>query len=147
MSNLSKRNDDWITDEKVPDPEGLNPKGWITIVRPLSPRKTTKGGIIIPDQLQDDIQYLTTVGKVLAIGPLAFTQDDLLEPVIDPEGYIVGHKFNPWYQVGDYVTYAKYAGAKRIYKGVKLLFLARDTEVLDVISDPHDIDSMYNLGG
>lgn len=146
MGNLSMRNDEWISDDKIPDPEGLNPKGWITIVRPLSPRKKTKGGIILPDKLTDDIQYLTTVGRVLAIGPLAFTSDDLQTPEFDEEGHITGKRYEPWYQVGDYVTYAKFAGAKRIFKGVKLIFLSREIEVLDVVQDPHDIDSMYNLG-
>lgn len=142
----SLKNDEWISSADVPDPEGLSPKGWMLVIRPLSARKVTKGGIIIPDSTKDDMQYLTTVGRVLAMGPLSYTHSDLLEPIIQDSGEISGYRYSPWCQVGDYVTYAKYAGAKRVFKGVKLLFMA-DKEILDVVPDPHDIDPLYNLGG
>lgn len=141
---VSKQNDEWVSDNEAPDPTGIRPVGWRIVVRPVAIREKTKGGIIIPGKLKDDLAYLTTVGKVLAIGPLAYTRDDLLEPVVDAEGFITGHKVRPWCKVGDYVTYGKYAGAKRVFRGVKIL-LINDDEVIDVVDTPDDIDPNFNL--
>ena len=52
-------NDQWITDNEVSDPAVLPEiPGYHILIRPLSVRSETKGGIIMPDSLKDDIQYL-----------------------------------------------------------------------------------------
>ena len=66
-------NDQWITDNEVADPDILPElPGYHILIRPLSVRSETKGGIIMPDSLKDDVQYLTTVGKVVKVGELAY---------------------------------------------------------------------------
>ena len=72
------KNDLWITDvDEVPDPSPLpNLPGFHVLVRPVSVKSITKGGIFIPDSTRDDMSYLTTVGQVLALGDLAYKEVD-----------------------------------------------------------------------
>tara|TARA_R100000697_G_scaffold65089_1_gene77939 strand:+ start:60 stop:467 length:408 start_codon:yes stop_codon:yes gene_type:complete len=124
-------NDEWITDAEIPDPDVL-PKlpGYHILVRPVSIKGQTKGGILLPDSTKSDMAYLTTVGRVLVIGNLAY-QDK---------------KFNntPWCEIGDYVCYGKHSGNRFIYKGVQLLLLF-DDEIKMVVEDSKDLDPTYNL--
>ena len=61
-------NDDWISEEEVADPKELpSIPGFHVLIRPVTAKKKTKGGIIIPSKLQDDLSYLTTVGRVLKL--------------------------------------------------------------------------------
>jgi co-chaperonin GroES (HSP10) len=126
------KNDEWIADIDVPDPKVL-PKltGFHVLVRPVSVKRQTKGGIILPDSTRDDIAYLTTVGRVVALGDLAYEDKSKF-----PKG--------PWCDVGDYVSYGKHSGVKLIYKGVKLLLIF-DDQVIMTVSDPTDLDTSYNL--
>ena len=67
------KNDLWITDkEDVPDPSPLPElPGYHVLVRPISVKSQTKGGIFIPDSTKEDMSYLTTVGQV--IGTVSYT--------------------------------------------------------------------------
>lgn len=131
---LSKalKNDEWIADGDVPDPDHLPTlTGLHILVRPVSIKSKTRGGILLPDSTKDDIAYLTTVGRVLALGDLAYEDKDKF-----PKG--------PWCNVGDYVCYGKHAGVKMKYRGVKLLLLF-DDQVIMKVDDPSDLDTSYNL--
>lgn len=131
MGNAMK-NDEWITVGEAPDPKVL-PRipGYHLLVRPVSVKKETKGGIILPDSTVNDISYLTTVGKVLAIGETAYEDENKF-----PKG--------AWCSVGDYVCYGKHAGQKFFYKGVRLLLLF-DDQISMVIEDPKELDPTFNL--
>lgn len=124
----------WITPDDVED---LTAKelpvlpGYHVLIRPVSIKKETKGGIIMPDKVVDDIAYLTTVGRVIGLGSLAYDDQDKF-----PLG--------PWCEVGDYVCYAKMTGQKFVYKGYKLL-LIYDDQVIMKVDDPHVLDTTYNL--
>ena len=128
------KNDLWITDlEEVPDPSPLPAlPGFHVLVRPVSVKSITKGGIFIPDSIKDDMSYLTTVGQVLQLGDLAYLDKDKF-----PGG--------AWCTVGDYVCYGKHAGTKLFYKGVRLILLFDDQIVMRV-EDPKDLDPTFNLG-
>ena len=125
------KNDEWITDEEVADPSPL-PKipGYHILVRPVSVKSATKGGIILPDSTKSDMAYLTTVGRVIKVGDLAY-QDD---------------KFSngAWCQEGDYVCYGKHTGSKFFYKGVNLLLLF-DDDIKMVVEDAKDLAPTFNL--
>ena len=125
-------NDQWITDNTVADPEVLpEVPGYHILVRPLSVRNETKGGIIMPDTLRDDIQYLTTLGRVVKVGELAYKDK---------------HKFpqGAWCSGGDFVCYGKHTGQKFIYKGVRYLLIYDDQVIMKIV-DPSDVDPMYSL--
>lgn len=125
-------NDAWNTNEEVPDPDVLPViPGYHLLIRPVSVKKETKGGIILPDSTRDDIAYLTTVGKVLAVGKDAYKDNDRY-----PNG--------PWCKEGDYVCYGKHSGQKFFYKGVRLILLL-DDQISMIVDDPKELDPTYNL--
>ena len=125
------KNDEWITEENVKDPSPLPEiPGYHILVRPVSVKQATKGGIILPDSTKSDMAYLTTVGRVLKIGNLAY-QDSKFDG-------------KPWCKEGDYVCYGKHTGDKFLYKGVQLLLLFDDA-IKMVVKDAKDLDPTFNL--
>jgi len=129
----SVKNDLWITDpEEVGDPEVL-PKipGFHVLIRPVSVKSQTKGGILLPDSTKEDMSYLTTVGKVIVLGDLAYMDKNKF-----PSG--------AWCNVGDYVCYGKHTGTKLLYKGVRFILLF-DDQITMVVGDPKDLDPTFNL--
>ena len=127
-------NDSWITKNDVPDPEVLPQlPGYHVLVRPVTIKAETKGGIILPEKARDDIAYLTTVGRVLKVGELAYE---------DREKFLGG----AWCRVGDYVCYQKLTGTKFVYKGIKLLLLF-DDQIIMKVDNPEDLDTTLVLGG
>lgn len=123
-------NDQWLTEESVPDPTPL-PRipGVGILVRPVPTRRKSAGGILIPDSVRADMDYLNTVGRVVALGELAFMDEDI-------------YRTGPWVKPGDYVVYAKYAGSKIWWKGVKLL-LVKAASIELVVEKPEWLDSNF----
>ena len=129
----SVKNDLWITDpEEVADPEVLPElPGFHILIRPVSVKNQTKGGILLPDSTKEDMSYLTTVGKVIVLGDLAYMDKDKF-----PTG--------AWCNVGDYVCYGKHTGTKLLYKGVRFILLF-DDQINMKVGDPKDLDPTFNL--
>ena len=126
-------NSDWITDEGVEIKKEDLPQlpGYYVLVKPVSIKNKTKGGILLPDSTKDDIAYLTTVGRVLKLGDLAYA---------DKEKFPLGS----WCQEGDYVAYGKLIGQKFVYKSVKLLLLF-DDQIIMKLDNPASLDPTFNL--
>ena len=126
------KNDLWITDDDQRDP-GVLPDlpGYHILVRPISIKETTKGGILLPDSTREYISYLTTVGRVLKLGELAYQ---------DPDKFPNG----AWCKKNDYIAYGKHVGQKLFYKGVRLLLLF-DDQVIMKVENPTDLDPTFNL--
>jgi len=133
MGNALK-NDEWIDiEDEVSDPTNLPElPGFHVLVRPVSVKSKTKGGIFIPDSTKDDISYLTTVGEVIGLGELAYKDENKF-----PNG--------AWCNVGDYVCYGKHAGTKLFYQGIRLILLF-DDQIIMRVDDPKDLDPTFNLG-
>jgi len=129
----SVKNDLWITDpEEVEDPEVLPElPGFHVLIRPVSVKSQTKGGILLPDSTKEDMSYLTTVGKVVVLGNLAY---------MDKNKFPAG----AWCNVGDYVCYGKHTGTKLFYKGVRFILLF-DDQITMKVEDPKDLDPTFNL--
>jgi co-chaperonin GroES (HSP10) len=155
QAGMPRAEENWITGDEVPDPNPLpTVVGWKLLIRPVAIKTKTKGGILLPDQYKDDVQYLTTVGRVLAMGEQAYRHKDFeVEETKTESGVDDGETFEysyqafnpkPWCKVGDYVCYGKFAGTKFIYRGVKLLLL-EDRLVDMVVPDPGSIDPQYNI--
>lgn len=123
-------NDRWMTAEEVPDPSPL-PRipGVGILVRPVPVRRKSAGGILIPEAVRAERDYLNTVGRVLALGELAFKDEDI-------------YRTGPWVKPGDYVVYTKYAGSKLWWKGVQLLIIKAGSIEL-VVDKPEDLDSNF----
>jgi|TARA_R110002126_G_scaffold1072_1_gene6543 co-chaperonin GroES (HSP10) len=127
------KNDIWITDKEHADTPDTLPElpGFHVLVRPVSVKEKTKGGILIPNSTKEDMSYLTTVGKVIKIGNLAYNDENKF-----PKG--------PWCKVGDYICYGKHAGQKIQYKEIKMILLY-DDQVIMKVEDPKFLDPTFNL--
>ena len=123
-------NDQWISEDDKPDPTPL-PRipGVGILVRPVPIRKKSAGGIIIPETFREDRSYLNTVGRVLALGELAFKDETI-------------YKNGPWVKPGDYIVYAKFAGQKLVWKGVRLLIVKASAIEL-VVDAPEYLDNNF----
>ena len=100
------------------------PSGWRLLVLPFTPKEKTKGGILFSQEQLDKARIATTCGYVLKMGDLAYADKD---------------KFNkPWCKVGDWVMFARYAGARLPIEGGEVRIL-NDDEVLGTISDPESV--------
>jgi co-chaperonin GroES (HSP10) len=129
----SIKNDMWITEEEDESTPDVLPElpGFHVLVRPVSIKEKTKGGILLPNSTKDDMSYLTTIGEVIKIGDLAYNDKDKF-----PKG--------PWCKLGDYICYAKHAGQKIQYKNVKMILLY-DDQVIMKVQDPKFLDPTFNL--
>ena len=127
------KNDQWVSNEEdQPDPTNLPYlPGYNILVRPVSVKGVTKGGLLLPDSTKDDMAYLTTVGRVLSVGDLAYKDQSKF-----PNG--------AWCKVGDYVCYGKHGGNKLFYQGIKLLMLF-DDQIMMKVDNPKELDPTFNL--
>jgi len=87
--------------EAFPDVDpGVQPFGSRVLVQIRTPRRITKGGIILSSETQDTEKWNTQVAKVISVGPLAFKNRDTQQSW--PEG--------AWCTAGDFVRVPKYGG-------------------------------------
>ena len=100
--------------------------------------KVTQAGLYIPEEVKETEKWNTMIGKVIAIGPLAFKKRDTMEPW--PEG--------AWAAVGDYVRVPKWGGDRweidfedgKGAKGRALFTFFNDHELIGkVTGDPREI--------
>jgi co-chaperonin GroES (HSP10) len=79
---------------------GVQPFGSRVLVQIRTPRKVTKGGIILATDTKDTEKWNTQVAKVISVGPLAYKNRDTQQAW--PEG--------DWCKPGDFVRVPKYGG-------------------------------------
>jgi co-chaperonin GroES (HSP10) len=79
---------------------GIQPFGSRVLIQIRTPKKKTSGGIILDLGTQDTEKWNTQVGKVIALGPLAFKNRNDMSTW--PEG--------EWCKAGEHVRVAKYGG-------------------------------------
>ena len=99
--------------------------------------RITSFGLLIPEETKETEKWNTMIGKVLAVGPIAFKKRDTMEPW--PEGV--------WCKVGDYVRVPKWGGDRwevdfeeSGVKGKALFTFFNDHEIIGkVTGDPRDI--------
>jgi co-chaperonin GroES (HSP10) len=99
--------------------------------------RITSFGLLIPEETKETEKWNTMIGKVLAVGPIAFKKRDTMEPW--PEGV--------WCKVGDYVRVPKWGGDRwevdfeeGDVKGKALFTFFNDHEIIGkVTGDPRDI--------
>lgn len=97
-------------DEAFPpcDP-GVTPFGSRILVQMRTPKEQTKGGLYLPTEVRETEVYNTQVGKVLAVGPLAFHNRNTME--VWPEGQ--------WCKPGDFVRVPKWGGDRWAVKTLR----------------------------
>ena len=80
---------------------GIRPTGFCVLVLPKQSERQTKGGIYIPDQHTERADIAQVEGRLVAVGPLAWTFDQWPHDSEPP-------------QVGDWVIFKRYSGATPI---------------------------------
>lgn len=132
----------WITDPRVEDPKDLpEPLGWAMLIRPY-PIDTNKevSSLIIPDTEFDYLNYVSNIGRVVAMGPCCYTRSE--HRVKDADGNLI---CKDWVKVGDFVTYPKNVGSRRNYKGVSYIVIV-DDEITERLPDPQVFtESFYKV--
>lgn len=119
-------------EQAFPEAEcGIQPFGSRIIVQIRSPKQRTASGIILDAGTKDTERWNTQVGKVIAVGPLAYKNRDTMNPW--PEG--------SWAKEGEYVRVAKYGGDRwevQLANGESALFVMfNDLDLLGrVVGDP-----------
>lgn len=98
------------------------PCGWRILVKIPEVKEVTKGGIQLPPSMIDNEKILTMFAEVVALGPLAYTRNDM----------IAGE---PWCDPGDTVLISKYAGTRILVDGEEMR-VCNDDEIQAVIPDP-----------
>lgn len=96
----SKVNYDSLDDAFPKADPALEPFGSDLIIQLRTPKLQTEGGIILAEETRAIDADNTQVGKVIALGPLAFHNRETLQPW--PEG--------AWAKPGDFVRVPKYGG-------------------------------------
>ncbi len=104
------------------------PTGWRIVVLPFRASKKSKGGILIAEQAVERQNLATVCGYVLDVGPLAYRDTEKF-----PEG--------AWCKKGDWVIFARYAGARISIEGGEIRIL-NDDEILACVKDPEDVVHM-----
>jgi len=122
-NQLDPKNMDESVMSRIP-----NPTGWRLVVLPFKPPKTTKSGLILAEKAVEKQQVATDCGYVVEVGPLAYADTEKF-----PHG--------AWCKKGDWVVFARYAGARINIEGGEIRIL-NDDEVLATIKDPEDIIHM-----
>lgn len=101
------------------------PTGWRIAVLPYRGVEKSKGGILMAEETRKKTQLATVCGYVLKVGDLAYKDTEKF-----PNG--------PWCQEGDWVIFARYAGARLEIDGGEIRIL-NDDEIVGIVNDPEDI--------
>jgi chaperonin GroES len=99
----------------------LRPAGWRILIKPNEVSEKSKGGVYIPDDLQDIAKLSNVVGQVIAVGSEAYR---------DPKKFT-----SAWVEEGQWVVISKFGGAKFKHNGEEYR-LINDDEVLAIVDDP-----------
>jgi co-chaperonin GroES (HSP10) len=111
---------------------GIKPLGSRVMIQIRTPKRQTKGGIILPTETRETESWNTQIAKVLDMGELAFKNRTTMEPW--PEG--------DWCQPGDFVRVPKYGGDRWSIKSDDgedevLLVIFNDLDIIaKVTGDP-----------
>ena len=115
---------DSVTKASIGSNQLPRPMNWKVLIQPNEIKAETKGGILLPDKVKENEQILTAHGTVMAVGELAYRERDT--------GERWKQEIVP--QVGDKVTYGKYAGQKIVVNNVRFLLL-NDDEITAFLPD------------
>jgi len=119
---------------------------WRALIMPVRPQKKSRGGILLVDESQQNAQYLTYIGKVVALGPLWCegpnfavydTPRSWLRRLVDRITGRPGEQRPRWMpdlSPGDWVIYGRHAGQRVEYKGIKFLLVNDDEKLMKIAS-------------
>ena len=97
----------------------IEPVGHRVLVKPKKVEEKTAGGLYLPQQAQESEQYATEEGELVAVGRQAWKAFD---------------NGMPWAEVGNIVTFAKYAG-KVVEIGKEKYRLMNDEDIYGIVRE------------
>jgi|SRR6185312_1119925 co-chaperonin GroES (HSP10) len=115
---------------------GLKPFGSDVLVQIRTPRTRTKGGLYLPEESRETDLWNMQVAKVIALGPVAFSNRETMQPW--PEG--------AWARPGEYVRVPKYGGDRwwvdvpESADGKALFVLFRDLDLKGLVPEEKVLD-------
>jgi chaperonin GroES len=105
---------------------GIHPLGLMTLIKIKKPNDKTEGGIILPDQIRDDMKYRTRHGELLAMGSNAF-RDEYGEFIPDRP------------KEGDFVLIDEHAGHEIKIKDSEDIYRVVSTDEIRAVLDKDSI--------
>jgi co-chaperonin GroES (HSP10) len=134
IEKMSKLSNEEIHNIYYPKIEiGMEPQGSNLLIQLQYTPKSTASGIVLPEELRDTESYEATIGKVIAIGPLAYKERNF------KENKLVDYPEGSWCVIGDIVYISR--NGHRIKKMAAELnneaihfVLCRDEDILCIIS-------------
>jgi co-chaperonin GroES (HSP10) len=118
---------------------------WRALIMPVRPLEKSKGGIVLVHESQENAQYLTYIGKLIAIGPLWCDGPNFAQYGREPgllerlRRRVFGARdqvpaWRPELAPGDWVIYGRHAGQRVEYKGVRFLLVNDDEKLMKIRS-------------
>ena len=104
---------------------------WRLVVQIPMPPAESAGGIALPEDYLEDMEYAAYVGQVRAMGPLCVTA--ITRSKIDLNG---AHKC----KVGDWVQFGKHQGDRIRTMDGTLWVILSDTQIIGVTETPEAFD-------
>lgn len=132
QSNNRLTTNSWITPSEVADPENLpEPLGFTLLIRPYRVMENSNvTSLMISSEHTDFLNHITCIGRVVAIGPCCWNR---------AEHRMKDGSIKNWVEVGDFVSFPKNVGTKKVFKGVSFITLV-DDEIVERLSDPQVFD-------
>lgn len=116
----------------------VRPAGWRILVEPVEIKRTTEGGIALPDEAVRAQEYQRYYGTVVAMGHLCYRNDKFRT---HPDQRF--EDIEPWCKVGDLVAFDRHAGQEVVQKTgdgeYKRYRVINDDNVLAVVTDTASI--------
>jgi co-chaperonin GroES (HSP10) len=110
----------------------MQPMFWHVLLEPARARSTIGSGVLYAAELSQQIEDIqTTIGRIVAIGPSAFTGKT-------NAGNFLGEDIDRSTIVGKWVMFAKHTGQEIRLRSGHRLKLMNDSELLAFVNDPED---------
>lgn len=125
------------TNAEIPD---VLPKPfkWAVLLMPVQSKPMTKGGLALPQEVLDNQEQLQFVGRVAALGPLAFKSYKLCAGLWDRIRVFFGFRIAGAPKIGQWVMYGRYTGLRFEFNKTRLI-MANDDELLADPVEPHHV--------
>jgi hypothetical protein len=85
---------------------GVEPFGFMGVFQIRKSKSVTRGGVILPNEVEKDQHYNTQIAKVILLGPLCFKS----VKEVDGRDTLVGWPEGAWFRIGDFVRVPKFGG-------------------------------------
>lgn len=130
---------DFANDVGAKIPEVLpKPFKWDVLVMPVQPKPMSKGGLALPQEVMDNQSHLQVIGRIVAVGPLAFKSFKLCAGIPDILRVLFGFRIAGAPKVGDWVMYGRYTGMRFEFNGTRLVLMNDDTLLADPV-EPQNV--------